>query len=63
MLDSFLTVNPDSLHLLDDDCVESELFAEDTYRHAPFPLPFPVIKVGHINATLLKSNSPNMIAY
>ena len=40
MLDSFLTVNPDSLQLLDDDCVESELFAEDTYRHAPFPLSF-----------------------
>ena len=30
MLDSFLTVNPDSLQLLDDDCVESELFAEDS---------------------------------
>ena len=40
MLDSLLTVNPDDSSFLLMIVVESELFAEDTYRHAPFPLSF-----------------------
>ena len=33
-------INPYGLQLLDDNCVESELFAEDTYRHAVTLLKF-----------------------
>ena len=44
-----LTENPNALQLLDDDCC--------------WIWNFPVIKVGHINDTLLELNSPNLTAY
>ena len=40
MLDSLITVNPNDSSFLMMIVVESELFTEDTYRHAPFPLSF-----------------------
>ena len=40
MLDSLITVNPNDSSFLMVIVVESELFTEDTYRHAPFPLSF-----------------------